>query len=88
MEEIIVYKGKKTKYVLLLGILIFSGLYLFNGCATTGTGEAQQQDEQMSAEEKARLEAKQDSLKKAYRYELLKAYSTGNEHHKNKNFIQ
>ena len=80
------FKGKDMiKKMAVLAVVVFAGLSVFYGCATTG--DSQTKDEaQITAEEKARQKAKQDSLQKAYRYELLKAYSTGNEHHKNKNF--
>ncbi|MDZ7722952.1 MAG: tetratricopeptide repeat protein [candidate division KSB1 bacterium] len=79
-------KGKNIiRKLLVVAIVTVAGLSVFYGCAITG--ETQTKDEaQLTAEEKARQKAKQDSLQKAYRYELLKAYSTGNEHHKNKNF--
>ena len=52
------------------------------GCATTGTTDTSILDEAAAAQD-----AREDSLAKAqYEREFLIALSTGNEHHKNKNF--
>lgn len=79
-------RGKNIfKQLVIAAIIVFAGLSVFYRCATTGETQTKE-DAQLTAQQKAEQKAKQDSLQEAYRYELLKAYSTGNEHHKNKNF--
>ncbi len=60
----------------------FMASSIMTGCATTGTSDTSIVDEAAAAQN-----TKEDSLAKAkYEREFLIAVSTGNEHHKNKNY--
>ena len=73
-----VFKGFMIISVLVMVLIVATSL--ITGCATTSTGE---QKVELSPE---RQKAIQDSLNKAYRYQLDLNFSIGNEHRKNKNY--
>jgi len=70
------FKGLIVIAVLVAALITVSGL--FTGCATTGGQEVQVSPE--------RQKAIQDSLFKAYTYQLDLNFSIANEHYKNKNY--
>ncbi len=70
------FKGLITITILAAAIVAGSGL--FSGCATTGGQQVQVSPE--------RQKAIQDSLNKAYVYQLDLNFSIANEHYKNKNY--
>lgn len=73
-----VFKGFMIISVLVLALIITTSF--MTGCATTDTGG---QKVELSPE---RQKAIQDSLNKAFRYQLDLNFSIGNEHRKNKNY--
>ena len=81
-------KAMFLKAVLILGMLIVAGMSissLMTGCATTTGGSASSTAVDEAA---VAAKAKEDSLAaEKYKREFLIALSTGNEHHKNKNYV-
>ena len=81
-------KAMFLKAVLILGMLIAAGMSissLMTGCATTTGGSASSTAVDEAA---VAAKAKEDSLAaEKYKREFLIALSTGNEHHKNKNYV-
>ena len=78
-------KGVITQSIVVVGVLLIGGIIassFMTGCTTTTTGET------VGDEIDAAQKAKEDSLaREKYKREFLIAFSTGNEHHKNKNYV-
>lgn len=74
---------KATMFIVAILLIGFSVSTIMTGCVSTGTTTTTVSTGP-TEEELARQKAKQDSLNEAYERQLLIAFSTGNEHHKNK----